>query len=433
MHNAPTPVEEHPLQARLLILLAAAGFTSMASMRLCDAMLPALSQTFSSDPGATAQVISGFALAYGVMQLVYGPLGDRFGRTRIVALALLLCAAAAATAAASSSLPALVAARVAMGMGAAGVIPTALAWIGDTFPLTQRQEVLARYTGATVLGMMTGAWCGGLFAQTLGWRWAFVAVALLFGAVSLTLWRTIQTQARTQAEAASRGLSSGADGLATTSASPPNNPPDANRPPYAQQVKDVLSQPWSRLVLAVVAIEGACVFGVTAFVPSVLHASFDVPLAQAGAVLAAFGVGGLVFSRTAARMLRRWGPPRVAAGGVVTLTVGLGTLAVMPHWAFSVPGCGIAGLGFYALHNALQLNATQLSSRARGTGISLFACALFFGQSAGVALAAWAFTQFPPGLCFAVTAGVMLVVGLGFAWRMAVRDRAAAAAAVASA
>jgi predicted MFS family arabinose efflux permease len=48
----------------------------------------------------------------------------------------------------------------------------------------------------------------------------------------------------------------------------------------------------------------------------------------------------------------------------------------------------ILGLGFYMLHNTLQSNATQMAPEARGLGVSLFAFALFIGQSLGVALAA---------------------------------------------
>lgn len=377
----------------------------MTSMRVCDAMLPALSLAFGSDAAETAQVIAGFALAYGVMQLVYGPLGDRFGRVRVVTGAALGCSLAALAAASSPSLDALNLARVAMGVGAAGIIPTALAWIGDSFALTQRQEVLARYMGATVMGMMTGAWAGGLFAQTVGWRWAFVSLAVLFALVALALVHALRQGAGQVPPPEVVDL-----GQAPAPATP--------RPSFVAQLRDVLSRPWSRWVMFVVAVEGGIVFGVTAFVPSVLHARFGLPLSQAGAVLAAFGLGGLVFSRLAARLLRRFGPPTVAAGGTLTLVAGLLMLAFMPHWAFSIPGCGVAGLGFYALHNALQLNATQLSPQARGTGVSLFASALFFGQSAGVAISARAFAVLSPALCFGVAAAGMALLGLVFAQSM---------------
>ena len=69
---------------RTLRFMALAAFASMASMRVCDPMLPALSQEFNVSTGDASAVIAAFAVAYGVLQLFYGPLGDRLGKTRVV-------------------------------------------------------------------------------------------------------------------------------------------------------------------------------------------------------------------------------------------------------------------------------------------------------------------------------------------------------------
>jgi hypothetical protein len=50
--------------------------------------------------------------------------------------------------------------------------------------------------------------------------------------------------------------------------------------------------------------------------------------------------------------------------------------------------CLMTGLGFYMLHNTLQVQATQMAPAARGSAVTLFACSLFFGQSTGVLLMA---------------------------------------------
>jgi len=175
-----------PLHA--LPLLAAAGFASMVSMRLCDAMLPALAQSFATQPAQAAQVISAFTVAYGLLQLAYGPLGDRFGKPRVISVATFACSLGALAAALSPTLDALTFSRIVMGAGAAGIIPLTMAWIGDHVPYGQRQEVLARLLGSTVLGMMAGAWAGGVLADTVGWRAAFFAGAALFGALGMALW-----------------------------------------------------------------------------------------------------------------------------------------------------------------------------------------------------------------------------------------------------
>ena len=377
---------------RALPLLASAGFASMVSMRMCDAMLPALAQTFATQAADAARVISAFALAYGLLQLAYGPLGDRFGKPRVIFVATLGCSIGALAAALSPTLDVLTFSRVAMGAAAAGIIPMTMAWIGDQVPFAQRQEVLARLLGSTVLGMMTGSWAGGVMAQTAGWRAAFFVMAALFALLALALW------------------------LGVVREQPAVLPP--GRPRAMSQIATVLGSPWARRVLAVAFIEGALVFGALAFVPSTLHERFQIPLAEAGAVVALFGLGGLLYSRVAGRLLRRLGAPVLAGLGATFLAVAFVALAAMAHWAISVPACLLAGLGFYMLHNTLQTCATQLSEAARGTGVSMFVCALFLGQSSGVAGAAWVVGRYSATAWFAVAAPMLLALGAYFASRL---------------
>ena len=361
----------------------------MMSMRLCDAMLPALAQTFGTQPTEAARVISAFAIAYGLLQLAYGPLGDRFGKPRVISLATFACSAGALAAALSPTLEVLTWSRVVMGAGAAGIIPLTMAWIGDQVAYAQRQEVLARLLGSTVLGMMAGSWAGGVLADTVGWRTGFCAMALLFGAIGVAL-RVAHVGAQQSA-------------------------PRSSRHTYVDQITTVFGSTWSRRVLAVSFVEGALVFGALAFVPSYLHDRFLIPLAEAGGVLALFGLGGLLYSRVAGRLLRRLGAPVLAGTGAMSLAIAFLVLATMSHWAWSLPACLVAGLGFYMLHNTLQNCATQLSATARGTAVSLFVCALFLGQSSGVVAAAWCIGKYSAALCFGVAAPALLVLGTYFA------------------
>ena len=82
--GANESMANHSLDSGTLWLLSLCGFASMASMRICDAMLPSLASEFSTTTGQAARAISGFALAYGLLQLFYGPLGDRHGKARVV-------------------------------------------------------------------------------------------------------------------------------------------------------------------------------------------------------------------------------------------------------------------------------------------------------------------------------------------------------------
>ena len=381
----------------MLWLLAMAGFASLVSMRMCDAMLPALATQFGTSTASASAAISFFAVAYGLMQLLYGPLGDRYGKPRVIALACTGCALAALAAALAPSLRALVLARTAMGAGAAAIVPLAIAWIGDTVPLAQRQAALARYSAATISGIMVGTWTGGFVTDAWGWRSGFYLLAPAFLAVAMLLARRAQW------------------GRAAGPA-----PPSA---PYARRVAALLALSWARTVLATVFIEGVCAFGFLAFVPSMLHDRFALPLTQAGSILATFALGGLAFAAVSRVVLAHLAPPAQARLGCMAMATGFALLASLPDWSWSLLACPLAGFGFFAFHNTLQVHATQLSTTSRGLGVSLFACALFLGQSAGVLLAARVFAAGHPAWGFAGAGLVLTALGLCFA-RQLQRHRA---------
>jgi predicted MFS family arabinose efflux permease len=379
-------------ELRALPALACAGFASMASMRMCDAMLPALGQAFGTSSAEAAQTVSAFAVAYGLLQLVYGPLGDRFGKPRVVMFAVCGCAVASLLAALAPSLGLLSASRMLMGAGAAGVIPLTMARIGDCVPYERRQEVLASLLTYTVLGMMLGAWAGGAIAQVASWRVAFMAVAGLFLMSAI--------------------------GVARAARSEPRPIHGLDRSTYLAQAARLLRAGWARTVYAVVFVEGALVFGALAFIPTTLHDRFQLNLIQAGGIVALFGLGGLLYSRLAGRLVRALGVPRLTTSGAAFLALALAALAVMPSPAFAIPACLVAGLGFYMLHNSLQTCATQLSTTARGTGVSLFACALFLGQSSGVLVASIVASRLSTTAWFALASPLLLLLGIGFALQL---------------
>ena len=94
---------------------------------------------------------------------------------------------------------------------------------------------------------------------------------------------------------------------------------------------------------------------------------------------------------------------------------GFGAIALAPSWHWVPPACLLAGFGFYALHNTLQTNATQMVPQARGTAMSLFACCLFLGQSVGVSGAAWVVDRHGTQAVFAATGAGLLLLGFAFA------------------
>lgn len=388
--------------ARSIVLLACAGFASMASMRACDALLPELAREFDASTGQTAQVITAFAAAYGLLQLVYGPLGDRYGKYRVIAWAALACALGSVGVALAPSLPSMVVFRALTGAASAGIIPLSMAWVGDAVPYERRQETLARMLAGATLGLAAGQFMSGLLADTVGWRWTFVILAAVYVAVGLLLRR----------EAARQAVASPVPGVS-----------DQARAGFAAQISSVLRTTWSRIILAVVFIEGVAVFGALTFVPSYLHTHFDLPLTAAGSVVAVFALGALIYILGSRQLVASLGERGLTLAGGAILCAAFVALTLAPAWGWAVPAMIAVGGGYYMLHNTLQTAATQMAPHARGTAVSLFASSLFLGQSIGVVAASALVESASVFWAFGLSAVVLLGLGSTFSLLLGRRSR----------
>lgn len=366
-----------PATRRSILLLSCATFASMVAQRICDAMLPELSRVFSVSLAQAAQVVSLFAVTYGISQLFYGPLGDRLGKFRIVTFAALGCSVGSLMAVFANSLDVLLLARILMALGAAALIPLAMAWIGDAVPPHELQEMLTRTGLGSTLGIVCGQLLGGLLTDALGWRWAFAFLVLLFGTVGSLLWRDLRRQqalpkAETEAEAAPT----------------PALESPAARPHFLKQTLLIISRPWPRTILLLAVIEGAMGFGVLAMWASHLHHALGLSLSAAGAIVALFGLGGVGYMAAGRALIPRLGQHGLVLLGGGLLGISALVIAYIPHWGPAIPASLVGGFGFFMFHNVMQANATQMVPEARGTAVSLFASFLFLGQSLGVVLAA---------------------------------------------
>ncbi|HEX7383612.1 MAG TPA: MFS transporter [Burkholderiaceae bacterium] len=395
------PADDAPLPRLAIACLALAAFGSGASLRINDALLPRLATEFAVPLAVAAQVISVFAVAYGAAQLLFGPLGDRFGTYRVVGWGCAACAASAAACAAAPDFTVLRLARVIAGISAASVIPLAMAWIGDVVPYERRQPVLARFLIGQILGLSAGVWLGGFAADHLSWRTPYAVVAALFAVVGVAV-SLLERRLPARARATRRDPGSAAARMAADFA-------------------DVLSTRWARVILGCVFLEGVLLYGPFAFIATHLHQRFGVSLAAAGSLVMLFGFGGFAFALASQRLVGALGEVGLSRAGGVVMSGSLATIGLAPAWSWAVPACFGAGLGFYMFHNTLQVNATQMTPARRGPAVSAFAACFFLGQSAGVSAGALLAQRWGTGPMIALGAGGLLVLALVFARLRATR------------
>jgi MFS transporter, YNFM family, putative membrane transport protein len=348
--------------ARVIALLGAGSFVSAASLRVADTLLPQFAAEFRVSTGDAAIVVTSFALSYGLSQIFYGPLGDRFGKLRVIIVAMIIAAIGIAGSAFAPDLRSLVLLRLISGAGAAAIVPLSMAYIGDVVAYEQRQAILARFLTGFILGTAFGQSAGGWFADHLGWRGLFVIFAALFLGVDLLLWRATADMAERQA-------------------------PREKLASIALRYLRILRRRPAQIVLATVGAEAFLFYGAFAFIGAYLRYEKDLDLTRIGLTLACFGLGGVLYSMVLVRLfVRGLGERGMAALGGMLLAASYVGLALLERPLLAPLAVAGLGLGYYLLHNTLQVRGTQMAPEDRGIAMSLFASMLYLGQALGVAL-----------------------------------------------
>jgi predicted MFS family arabinose efflux permease len=363
-----------------IFLLAVAAANAGIAMRVVEPMLPALAAEFATSVPAAAAVISAFALAQAGAQYFHGPLGDRFGKLRVLTVLMALSAVASLGCAFAASLDGLIAWRVATGLFGSATMTLGMAYVADVVPSERRQPVLAQFVSGTIVGQGLGPFVGGALTDLFNWRAPFVLLGGVFAVVSVVL----LVATRTQWQAGPR--------IAGPLFSPVRH-------------LAILRRPRARAVLLSVFLEMVFFYGAFAFLGALLKARFDLPYTIIGTLLAGFGLGGLVYTTMVRWLLARLGQRGCVMLGGAVGSVCFAAIVFVPAWPL-VAVCTLGlGFAFYTMHNTLQMKATEMAPESRATGLSLFSMCWAAGQAAGAALmgaAVAAFGYAPMIVCFGI-------------------------------
>ena len=373
----------------ILLVFAVCAFASGYGLRIVDPLVLPVAAEFAVTPAAAALLSTAYALPYALAQPFLGPLGDRYGKLRCIRVCVAGMAVSLVAGALAPSFEWLMVSRVAAGVCAGGLIPLVLASLGDAFDILERQVAIGRMLLAIITGQMLGSVASGLANHALGWRSAFGIATVLATAATVLAWWPLPAGSE-QAPAAT------------------------GRPGIGALYARVFDNPKALWLYAAVVLEGALIFGAFPFMGQWLvehtgSAAIDAPR-QAGLVLGAFGVGGLVYAVLVRRIIFWLGVRRMCIAGSFGAAATFGLLAVAPLWWLGALAMMAAGLAYYMLHNSLQTEATEIAPTARGSAVALFACGLFAGQGLGpVVFGGLAHALGFPSALLATAAGLVLL------------------------
>ena len=330
---------------RLLAGFVLAYFAIRFGQVALGAVLPAVIETFRTDAGTLGLALSGMWVAYALVQLPSGALGDRFGERPVILAAVGLATAAAAGIAVVPSLPLLVVAVVVLGVGSGLYYNAATALLARSVEGIGRGIGLHRIGGQGA-GLVAPVVAAGL-AVRVGWRAAFIVAAVVGGVTVAVLVRGVR----------------------------PVTPARPDRPLRAVfdpgRLRELLTRPGIAYATAVAGIGEFVSTATSAFLVTVLVQHHGLPVDLAGAVL-----GGYFAALVAAQPLVGWTSDRVGRDPALGLVFGSGILGYgllpsvtgLPALGGAVVLCGVA----MSWSPAIQARVLAGLDRAdRGPGFGL--------------------------------------------------------------
>lgn len=178
--TGPTSATQSGVRATLWILLVVYIFNFIDRQIVNILAEPIARELSLSDTQIGLMTGLAFALFYTVLGLPIARYADRptTSRPRLIAIALATWSAMTALCGMAQNFVQLLLARIGVGVGEAGCTPAAHSLISDMVPKERRASALAFYALGIPLGTVLGMVIGGLLADAIGWRWAFVVVGI---------------------------------------------------------------------------------------------------------------------------------------------------------------------------------------------------------------------------------------------------------------
>jgi len=378
----------------VLNLMAFVVFASSLFMRSVDPVIPQIAHGLGVAPATAALLSTGFTLPYAVVQPLLGALADVLNKTRLMAGCMLLLGLSSLASAFVPNFEMLMALRVIGGAAAGGVFPIALAIIGDQVPVRRRQVAIGRVLFAAMSGNLLGASGAGVVSDLISWRGVFVGT----GAIDLI--------ALGLAVPGFRGMNEtvGRFDLST----------------FIPNYRAVFRNPLAKYCFGAVFVEAVFLFGVFPYMAVMLRSEGVTSASIAGAVIAGFGIGGVVYTFMVSWLLTHIGEKRLMAGGGMVMAACLAVIALRLPWPAELANFMAMGFGFYMLHGCIQVYVTELAPTARASATAGHSSFFFLGQAVGPVIYGLGLSS-TIGIIPVLLAGTVMLTATG--WTCALRLR----------
>jgi predicted MFS family arabinose efflux permease len=343
----------------LLRILSAAAFLVFFQTYLVAPLIPALAVEFHTSTNLLGMLVPAYMLPYGISTLFYGPLSDRVGRKPVILTLLVMMVVTTAGVATAGTVHQMLAWRILGGVATGGIVPIALALLGDLFPYAERGRPIGWMFGAMAGGMAFGSSVGALLNPIIGWRKEFLITAFLGGitlAFAIRLRHSFESKLPQHFLSASEVISG-----------------------YI----NLFSDPRAARGYIYVLLNGIFHSGVFSWLGLYFSQRYHLGDEGIGLALIGYGIPGMLLGPVIGRVADRYGRKRIIPVGIFVAAVS--AVALIPRSPFILRPIIIAALslGYDMSHPLLTGIITSVNPARRGLAMGMNAFVLFSGFGLG--------------------------------------------------
>ena len=326
--------------------------------------------------------VTSYMLFFGLLTILFGPLGDRFGKTRIIKIAAFGSAVFSIVSSFSNSLSFLVFTRAFNGAFSAGILPVSVAYIGENSPDDSRQNSIGKVMGLMFLGGAVAAFIGGAVTYLGSWRLVYFVYGIAELIIAFILMFLLE-----------------------------KFPESSTHFNFMKNYKTALSNNSLIKITSVMFCLGFAVLGSFAFLGKYIQNISNLNIMLIGIVLSSYGIGTFVGGRISGSLRNKFGNKIFIAAGIIG-GFSLLALGLFYNLIFIVLALTGFGLSFIMLQSSFETSAQELLPGMRGTVMSLASFSMVVSGAAGTFINSRIILYYSYSTIFLVAAALLLFAGL---------------------
>lgn len=364
-----------------LLILSFMAFLANGDNYAAAPLIIKIAEDLSITISQAALSATAYMLTFGIFTILFGPLADRYGKTKIINIAAFGTAVFSILGFFAQSLPYLIVVRALNGAFAAGIFPVTMALVGDLVEPKERQASIGKVMGMMFLGGAVATLIGGLVSYFGSWQHVY----LIYGIAELILaifmvWKL------------------------------PSSKPKLGKISLIKTYKNALSTKKLVMVVGIIFFMGYSVFGTFTFMGEYIKQSHNLNVLLLGLILSSFGLGTVLGSKIAPKLKQKLGNKYFTTMALIG-TLSLIVMSQFNQIAVIIIALMFFGLAFISLQSILVMNAQNAIPKERGTAMSLASFNMFLGGGLAT-LVNGNFIALNPQIIFIIAASLLVIISI---------------------